>query len=1014
LKTLVHALIALLAASSVSAQLITDTLVADINSAPFTVGSYSGAIASDDQRVFFRGVDQASGESYRVWCTDGTTAGTVQLTTMATNVHEAAFAADGTLFMIIDELGLGVTLWSSDGTQAGTVELLPPQAWTVDPHDLVAFDGAVWFLAGTASTGVELWKSDPVTGITALAAELGDGILSGAEDLLASATHLFVGVPGGITLLAGDGTQGSFVPVANLVSSDSGTFDKWAPLGNRVVFNVSGFGASAGWWVSDGTAAGTLRIHTSFNDFWAVAADTKVYFTAGGVSVPALWETDGTLAGTLAVDDATSTGGQRVSFLYPGLAIGDEFFFGGFVAGKGFEPSRTMGAAAGSQIIHDVNTGALDSDPSDFVLHEGRVFFRADDGVHGREIWSLILATGQTRLVGDLFPGPAAGIPGTTGTLAVAEHGVVFGQTFEDVGMEPAVTDGVQTGLLLNIAHDGLSAGSGPVGFVRLGNNVLFQATEEATGAELWASDGTTAGTHLVADIDPSASGFGSAPRHLVRYGDRVVFFAGTPATGRELWITDGTAAGTTLVADLVPGPGSSEPLFSAPPVVLDDKLYAILRLSGGSLGLFETDGTAAGTGLVLITDSAGALAEFVVLEKVGERLVFNANLAGGLELWTSDGTAAGSEILVDATPGGDSFFTRIFPGDTVAYFSTTLGNDHRIWRTDGTPVGTEIILTDTNPAFLEAPVIQATFGDGLVFTQSTPGFGVEPWFTEGTPGGEIMLADIEPGEGSSRSVEFVTSGDRMYFAVESPPGSFHFQQVWSTDGTPAGTGMVVELPSPVAGAGVGDFWSAGNNGELVFSNVDANGEEWWITDGTEAGTRALTDIAPGPAFAEPRPGILLGDTMIFMANDGDNGPELHALPLEETEGYGVTALGDACPGANGAPQLTLDGGSPSVGESFTLGVSSANPGTLVFWAFDFGFGSHSAPGTCDVQLALPQILLSTPADGAGEASITLDVPSAASLAGLVVDFQSFSSEPGGPFLNLGTLTNVLEIVVGP
>ncbi|MFT7464392.1 MAG: hypothetical protein ACI9EF_002748 [Pseudohongiellaceae bacterium] len=147
-------------------------------------------------------------------------------------------------------------------------------------------------------------------------------------------------------------------------------------------------------------------IHESFNDFWAVAAASKVYFTAGEASVPRLWETDGSVSGTLPVDDATSSGGQRVSFQFPGLALGDEFFFGGFVNGGGFEPARTLGAASASPLIFDVNGGGASSDPSDFVAFDGDVYLRANDGVNGREIWMIELssscgpATGPQRAPG--------------------------------------------------------------------------------------------------------------------------------------------------------------------------------------------------------------------------------------------------------------------------------------------------------------------------------------------------------------------------------------------------------------------------------------------------------------------------------------------------------------------------------------------------------------------------------------------------------------------------------------
>jgi ELWxxDGT repeat protein len=248
--------------------------------------------------------------------------------------------------------------------------------------------------------------------------------------------------------------------------------------------------------------------------------------------------------------------------------------------------------------------------------------------------------------VADLFPGPFAGIVGSQPTLFPSTASVLFGENFFDAGIELAFTDGVQSGLLVNIGDEGLSDGSAPTGFLRLGDRVVFQAFEEATGAELWISDGTPGGTQLLADIDPtdtSAPGTqGSLPHHFVAFGDRAYFFAFHPDFGNELWSTDGTAAGTGLVLDLVPGPAAAEPLFSTPPVALDDALYFIAREPDSDFGLFRTDGTAAGTTLVVTTDPSGFVAEFTQLERVNDRLLFLATSSLGLELWTSDGTRAG------------------------------------------------------------------------------------------------------------------------------------------------------------------------------------------------------------------------------------------------------------------------------------------------------------------------------------------------------------------------------------
>src|SRR5437667_295325 len=92
---------------------------------------------------------------------------------------------------------------------------------------------------------------------------------------------------------------------------------------------------------------------------------------------------------------------------------------------------------------------------------------------------------------------------------------------------------------------------------------VLFQAKSASYGYELWVTNGTTAGTSLVKTI---YSGGNALPQNLTYLGNsshKVVFSATDGASqshGFELWVTNGTSAGTYLVADLNPGPSSSNP----------------------------------------------------------------------------------------------------------------------------------------------------------------------------------------------------------------------------------------------------------------------------------------------------------------------------------------------------------------------------------------------------------------------------------------------------------------------
>ena len=96
---------------------------------------------------------------------------------------------------------------------------------------------------------------------------------------------------------------------------------------------------------------------------------------------------------------------------------------------------------------------------------------------------------------------------------------------------------------------------SNPGGFAESNGIVFFAALNATNNSELWRSDGTDAGTFLVKEINTSTgSAPGSNPRFLTNVNGTIFFSAFDPIHGIELWKTDGTEAGTVLVADISPG----------------------------------------------------------------------------------------------------------------------------------------------------------------------------------------------------------------------------------------------------------------------------------------------------------------------------------------------------------------------------------------------------------------------------------------------------------------------------
>ena len=134
-------------------------------------------------------------------------------------------------------------------------------------------------------------------------------------------------------------------------------------------------------------------------------------------------------------------------------------------------------------------------------------------------------------------------------------------------------------------------------------------------------------------------------------------FRANTLTHGEEIWRTDGTVAGTTRVTDINPGPSSSSiGLMTVLDIGAGPRLW--FRADNGTSGieLFVSDGTAAGTSLVRDINPGTSSSFPNYMEKLGNRVIFSANDGTtGTELWSTDGTTAGTVQLLDIRSGTSS-----------------------------------------------------------------------------------------------------------------------------------------------------------------------------------------------------------------------------------------------------------------------------------------------------------------------------------------------------------------------
>ena len=425
-----------------------------------------------------------------------------------------------------------------------------------------------------------------------------------------------------------------------------------------------------------------------------------------------------------------------------------------------------------------------------------------------------------------------------------------------------------------------LGAHSTPSTAVTLNGAAYFLATTADEGRELWKTDGTAVGTTIVKDIYPGVISGVTADK-LVVLGSYMYFFARGEGLPMQLWRSDGTTEGTVAVGSI--GGGSVEEL-----AVVGEKLFFLVRGAGASYeaptDLWVSDGTAAGTVML-----KGFQGQARGLSSAGTRVVLfvSAYYSSGdiTGMWSSDGSAAGTVRILKV-----AVLHAIASVGTSAFFSANAsdwGNQSALWKTDGTEAGTLLLKQP-----LQAIRIVALGGAAYMVVD-----GNELWTSDGTGAGTLLLKDFEleykvsgyTCDGSCGAIYALGSaGARLFFVsgaayYSGRPALWH---LWVSDGTTAGTQSL---------AAVGNYrhnlYSSGPDfnaaiGNTYYFNAPAadHARELWKSDGTVGGTGVVEDIRPetylsgGLTFgysSQPMNMANWNGTLLFVANDGLRGAEL-------------------------------------------------------------------------------------------------------------------------------------------
>lgn len=655
-----------------TARLLHDIQQGAINASPTHLTVHGG-------RLYFEAQDYANKRS-QLWSTDGTPNGLRLLASFGTPNGIADLQSIGAALLFRGPYAATrSTLFVSDGTPTGTKALIPARGPLSAPREITRVGNRAFFAATDTATGTELWVSDGSAAGTRLVRDIRVGM---------SSSH-----PAGLTA-----------------------------LGNRVFFVAND--SASGWelWESDGSVAGTKKHdlapgQASSSPSQLAVSRGRLWFTAasaGNGREP--WIADGVTAPRQVADlipgHASSLPRQFVE-----LGNGTAFVMRE-LTGK-FRLMISLGTAATTRVLSPISPTPRESQAS--MLAVGPILlFNGDAGDSvGSELYRTLFTPNTTSLLADLHRyGASETQSSDIRSFAPVASRVFFSANDGIHGREAWVSDGTSRGTQrLTDIRPGLGS-SNAGGFTETANGIVFTASTDAHGSELWVLRNNT--PSLLADLSPGSRS--STPQNFIPMGGQLYFVAAGANFARSLYVTDGTAAGTKIVAPVSP---------RSEIVRMHDALYWLGGLPT-SPTLMRSDGTRAGTraiGALRHSISAG----LHPLRVVGNRLfVLASTNATGTELWVSDGQSV--SLVTELVPGSsDARPSDLTVAGDLVFFTAGISSSAReLWRSDGSKSGTFRLH---RTGFNQAPSPLLAVGEECWFP-AWNGSAWETWKSDGSPQG--------------------------------------------------------------------------------------------------------------------------------------------------------------------------------------------------------------------------------------------------------------------------------------
>ncbi|KAA0175293.1 hypothetical protein FNF27_03301 [Cafeteria roenbergensis] len=536
----------------------TPSLVADINPAGYdsevqSVGVFQG-------KIVFGADDPTEGSGYVDVLSYAPGAGhTFEASTyvLPDELPELFFCEfNATLFLafVDGSAGAGLGMLDSRSTEISLVTRFGNPAGS-PPAFMTVFGDRMFLSAiGSEAQGRELWAVDSDLSPSLVHNFSTSNMLGGdPKYLVVFNNKLYMqahsqDLDKGVELFAYDGDSVALAADINPGSSSSNA--SHMAVANVVLYMSADGGNGKGQelYAFDGTNAPTMVADINpgaggSNPEWLIEFQGVLYLSATSPDTgKELFRFDGTTV-TLVSDTVTGPGDGSFGKM---AAVGGVLYMAASSISTGWELFRLAAAGDAIELAHEVNSRGYASYPTEFTALDGQLYFFADDGVHGKELWRYN-STNGVELAADIMTGPEGS---DASNLLSVNGSLVFSGALPGIGVE--LLQFVPQTAAVNLLADVLegSESSSPDQLCALGDSLYFYASD-GTNKKPMHRFSAAAGASVV-------EAFPLLAMELTVLGGEIFFPFQHYASGKELW-SYSEDAGAALKMDLMNGRGTSQ-----------------------------------------------------------------------------------------------------------------------------------------------------------------------------------------------------------------------------------------------------------------------------------------------------------------------------------------------------------------------------------------------------------------------------------------------------------------------